>query len=84
MESIEASLSVEECTRKACQKSRRKGRIDDGEAKFSSVRHDNPSVERQPREDEISEKGENYGEKSKSSVLYNFIVFSVDSRRRSN
>lgn len=60
MESIEASLSAEECSRKACQKSLRKRRFDDRKAEFSSVRHDDASVKRQPCEDEISEKGEDF------------------------
>lgn len=58
MESLEASLSAEERPGKACQEPRRKRRSVHREAKLSSLRHDDPSVERQPRQVETSEKGE--------------------------
>ena len=60
MESIEASLSAEECARKACQKSRRKRCFDHRKAELLALRHDNSSIERQPRENKISEKGERF------------------------
>lgn len=57
MEPIEASLPAEKCTRTTCQEPRREGCFVDGEAELPAVRHDDPSVERQQREVEISKEG---------------------------
>lgn len=57
MESLEASLSAEKCPGTACQEPRRERRSIHREAELPSLRYDDPSVERQPRQIETSEKG---------------------------